>query len=76
MKLKQIEAILNTNESFKAHVLAEDTHPNNVAVELIGLAYELGGDFLGDDELLDIIAAILERTTHLLNEQLLAAIKP
>jgi hypothetical protein len=76
MELKQIERILDTNESFADYVLAEDTHPNNVAVELIGLVYNLDGDDLADDDLLDIIAAILERTTHLLNEQLLAAIKP
>jgi hypothetical protein len=76
MTREQLERLLETNESFTDYVLHEDTHPNNVAVELIGLAYELGGDYLGDDELLDIIAAILERTTHLLNEQLLAAIKP
>jgi hypothetical protein len=76
MELKQIERILDTNESFADYVLHEDTHPNNVAVELIGLVYNLDGDDLADDDLLDIIAAILERTTHLLNEQLLAAIKP
>ena len=76
MTLKQIEAILDTNESFKAHITEQDTHPNNVAVELIGLVYNLDGDDLADDDLLDIIALILERTTHLLNEQLLAAIKP
>ncbi len=76
MELKQIEAVLDTNESFKARVAYEDTHPNNVAVELIGLVYNLDGDDLADDDLLDIIALILERTTHLLNEQLLAAIKP
>ena len=65
MDIKQIESVLDTNESFAEYVLTQDTHPNNVAVELIGLVYNLDGDDLTDDDLLDIIALILERTTYL-----------
>lgn len=67
MNREQIESIIASDESFAAYVNEQDTHPNNVAVELIGAAYELDGEELNDDEMIELIADIIASTKHLLN---------
>ena len=67
MTREQIEAIIANDESFKAYVTEQDTHPHNICVELIGQAYELDGDDLPDDEMIELIADIIATTKHLLN---------
>ena len=67
MTREQIEAIIASDVSFAAYVTEQDTHPNNVAVELIGAAYELDGEILNDDEMIELIADIIATTKHLIN---------
>lgn len=70
MTREQIEAIVASDESFKAHVTSEDTHPHNVCVELIGQAYALDADDdLPDDEMIELISDIIAATNHLLNTE-------
>jgi UDP-N-acetyl-D-mannosaminuronate dehydrogenase len=60
MKIEQIESIVSTQETFDSYAKELGTHPTNVAIELIGLAYKLDGDDLTDDDLLELIAEILK----------------
>lgn len=69
MTREQIEAIVASDESFKAHVTEQDTHPHNVCVELIGQAYAIEGDELPDDEMIELISDIIAATNHLLNTE-------
>lgn len=69
MTREQIEAIVASDESFKAHVTEQDTHPHNVCVELIGQAYAIEGDELPDDEMIELIGDIIASTKHLLNTE-------
>lgn len=70
MTREQIEAIVASDESFKAHVTSEDTHLHNVCVELIGQAYALDADDdLPDDEMIELISDIIAATNHLLNTE-------
>ena len=67
MTRDEIEAIVSSDEAYEAFVTKQDTHPNNAALELIGAAYELDGDELYDDALLDFIQAVIERNNYLLD---------
>ena len=69
MTREQIEAIVESDVSFKAHVTEQDTHPHNVCVELIGQAYAIEGDDLPDDEMIELISDIIAATNHLLNTE-------
>lgn len=70
MTRAEIEAIIASDESFKAHVTEQDTHPHNVCVELIGQAYALDADDdLPDDEMIELIADIIATTNHLLAKE-------
>jgi len=69
MTREQIEAIVASDESFKAYVTEQDTHPHNVCVELIGQAYAIEGDELPDDEMIELISDIIAATNHLLNTE-------
>jgi|688.fasta_scaffold1239824_2 hypothetical protein len=66
---EQIEAIVASDVSFKAYVTEKDTHPHNVCVQLIGEAYEIDGDELPDDEMIELIGDIIAATNHLLNTE-------
>ena len=66
---EQIEAIIASDESFKAHVTEQDTHPHNVCVELIGQAYAIDGDELPDDEMIELIGDIIAATNNLLAKE-------
>ena len=69
MTRDEIEAIIASDESFKAHVTEQDTHPHNVCVELIGQAYEIDGDELPDDEMIELIGDIIATTNNLLAKE-------
>jgi hypothetical protein len=62
MKIEQIELIVSTQETFDSYAKELGTHPENVALELIGLAYQLDGDDLRDDDLLELITQIIKFT--------------
>lgn len=64
LTLKDIETAINSTEEFDAYVIAQDTHPDNIALDLIGAAYELDGDELTDTDLLDLIQEILLMRTN------------
>jgi hypothetical protein len=60
LTLQEIEAAINSDEEFAAYVVAQDTHPDNIALDLIGAAYELDGDDLADTDLIVLIQDILD----------------
>lgn len=64
LTLKDIEAAINSNAEFDAYVIAQDTHPDNIALDLIGAAYELDGDEVIDTDLLELIQDILSMRTN------------
>lgn len=62
MRIEQLNLITESQENFDNYATELGTHPTNVAIELIGLAYKLDGDDLNDDDLLDLIAQVLKLT--------------
>jgi hypothetical protein len=62
--LKDIEDVIENYESFTAYVLDQDTHVENVTVDLIGKLYGLQDDSdiedLSTDYLINIIESILD----------------
>jgi len=59
LTLDQIESAIENDFNFDAFVEAQDTHADNVALDLIGNAYDLDGEDLHDEELLALIQEIL-----------------
>jgi hypothetical protein len=57
--LADIEAVIASNISYDAFITAQDTHPDNATLDLIGTAYELDADDMHDEELLSLIQEIL-----------------
>ena len=62
--LADIEAVISSNVSYDAFVIAQDTHPDNITLDLIGTAYELNADDLIDTDLLELIQDILSMRTN------------
>jgi|LakMenEpi03Aug12_release.lakeMendotaPanAssembly.Ray.scaffolds.fasta_scaffold895214_1 hypothetical protein len=62
--LKDIEDVIENYETFTAYVLDQDTHIENVTVDLIGRLYGLQDDSdiedLSTDYLINIIESILD----------------
>jgi len=62
--LKDIEDVIENYENFTAYVLDQDTHVENVTVDLIGRLYGLQDDSdiedLSTDYLINIIESILD----------------
>ena len=65
MRIEQLRLIASNEENFNRYVTELGTYPTNVAIELIGLAYNTDGDSLNDDELLELITDVLEYTNKL-----------
>jgi hypothetical protein len=59
LSLSQIESAIENDFNFDAFVENQDTHADNVALDLIGNAYDLDGESLHDEELLALIQEIL-----------------
>jgi hypothetical protein len=57
--LADIEAVIESNIAYDAFIIAQDTHPDNVTLDLLGAAYALDGDDLHDEELLALMQEIL-----------------
>lgn len=55
-----MEEIIQNYDSFSHYVLKQDTHVENVTVELIGIAYKLDGEELPDYHLINIIERTLD----------------
>lgn len=64
MTAAELAAIVDSSDSFAAYVKDQDTHADNVAVSLIGVAYELDGEELNDEEMLETIEEILDSRRH------------
>jgi uncharacterized protein (UPF0210 family) len=64
MTAADLAAIVDSSDSFAAYVKAQDTHADNVAVSLIGVAYELDGEHLSDEDMLETIEEILDSRRH------------
>jgi uncharacterized protein (UPF0210 family) len=64
MTAADLAAIVDSSDSFAAYVKDQDTHADNVAVSLIGVAYELDGEELNDEEMLETIEEILDSRRH------------
>lgn len=60
MTAADLAAIVDSSDSFAAYVKAQDTHADNIAVSLIGAAYELDGEELNDEQFIDALEKILE----------------
>ena len=62
--LKDIEDVIENYETFTAYVLDQDTHVENVTVDLIGKLYGLEDDSdiedLSTDYLINMIESILD----------------
>jgi hypothetical protein len=59
LTLDEISSAIENDFNFDAFVEAQDTHADNVALDLIGNAYALDGEDLHDEELLALIQEIL-----------------
>jgi hypothetical protein len=57
--LADIEEVIASNIAYDAFVIAQDTHPDNITLDLLGVAYNLDGDDLHDEELLALMQEIL-----------------
>lgn len=57
--LADIEEVIESNSAYDAFVIAQDTHPDNITLDLLGVAYNLDGDDLHDEELLALMQEIL-----------------
>jgi hypothetical protein len=62
--LADIEAVIASNVAYDAFITAQDTHPDNITLDLIGTAYELNADDLIDADLLELIQEILSMRTN------------
>lgn len=60
MRIEQLNLITESQESFDSYARELGTHPENIALELIGLAYQLDGDELRDDDLLELITQVIK----------------
>lgn len=67
LSLSQIESAIENDFNFDAFVEAQDTHADNVALDLIGNAYDLDGEDLHDEELLALIQEILAMRSSWVN---------
>ena len=57
--LADIEEVIASNSAYDSFVIAQDTHPDNITLDLLGVAYNLDGDDLHDEELLALMQEIL-----------------
>jgi hypothetical protein len=62
--LADIEAVIASNVAYDAFIKAQDTHPDNATLDLIGTAYELDADDVADTDLLELIQEILSMRTN------------
>ena len=62
--LADIEAVIASNVAYDAFITAQDTHPDNATLDLIGTAYELNADDVVDTDLLELIQEILSMRTN------------
>lgn len=59
LTLDEIVAIIESDFTFDTYIERQDTHADNIALDLIGNAYALDGEDLHDEELLSLIQEIL-----------------
>ena len=70
MYVDQIEKILDSDESFASHIYENESNLDSATIDLIAAAYDLDGDEMSDEALLETIKEIvLMRSNYLARHQ-------